>query len=66
MPSSAIAKYLANKQLLATSDFRNLVSADAIFVCVPTLLTVEGKPDVSAIRQTAKAIGATCAAASTS
>ena len=59
MPSSAIAKYLANKQLLATSDFRNLVSADAIFVCVPTLLTVEGKPDVSAIRQTAKAIGAT-------
>ena len=59
VPSAAIAKYLANKQLLATGDFRNLASADAIFVCVPTPLTVEGKPDVSAIRQTAKAIGAT-------
>ncbi len=59
VPSAAIAKHLANKQLLATSDFRNLASADAIFVCVPTPLTAEGKPDVSAIRQTAKAIGAT-------
>ena len=58
VPSATIAKHLANKQLLATSDFRNLASADAIFVCVPTPLTVEGKPDVSAIRQTAKAIGA--------
>lgn len=59
VPSADIAKHLANKQLLATTDFRSLASADAIFVCVPTPLTVEGKPDVSAIRQTAKAIGAT-------
>lgn len=59
VPSAAIARHLANKQLLATTDFRSLASADAIFVCVPTPLTVEGKPDVSAIRQTAKAIGAT-------
>jgi len=59
VPSADIARHLANKLLLATSDFRNLASADAIFVCVPTPLTSEGKPDVSAIRQTAKSIGAT-------
>ena len=59
VPSAAIAKHIANKQLLATSDFRNLASADAIIVCVPTPLTMEGKPDVSAIRQTAKAISGT-------
>ncbi|MCR4296126.1 MAG: nucleotide sugar dehydrogenase [Elusimicrobia bacterium] len=59
VPSADVARHLAGKQLLATTDFRSLASADAIFVCVPTPLTVEGKPDVSAIRQTAKAIGAT-------
>jgi UDP-N-acetyl-D-glucosamine dehydrogenase len=59
VPSSAIARHLAGKQLLATTDFRSLASADAIFVCVPTPLTADGKPDVSAIRQTAKAIAAT-------
>jgi len=59
VPSADVAKYLANKQLVATTDFRILASADAVFVCVPTPLTVDGKPDVSAIRQTAKAIGAT-------
>lgn len=59
VPSSDIARHLAAKQLLATVDFRSLAQADAIFVCVPTPLTMDGKPDVSAIRQTAKAIGAT-------
>ncbi len=57
--SSDIARHVAAKQLLATTDFRSLAQADAIFVCVPTPLTMDGKPDVSAIRQTAKAIGAT-------
>jgi len=59
VPSAAIAKFLADKQLLATSDFKHLASADAIFVCVPTPLTADGKPDVSSIRQTAKAIANT-------
>src|SRR6185503_19406543 len=40
-----------------TSDFRRLDEMDAIVVCVPTPLTLEGKPDVSSIRATAKAIG---------
>ncbi|NNN06545.1 MAG: nucleotide sugar dehydrogenase [Elusimicrobia bacterium] len=59
VPSAAVAKFVADKQLLATSEFRHLASADAIFVCVPTPLTMDGKPDVSSIRQTAKAIGNT-------
>ena len=59
VPSTSIAGHLAAGQLTATTDFSALASADAIFVCVPTPLTADGKPDVSAIRQTAKAIGAT-------
>jgi UDP-N-acetyl-D-glucosamine dehydrogenase len=58
VPSAEIAKHLAAEELLATSDFKLLSKADAIFVCVPTPLTMEGKPDVSAIRATAKAIAA--------
>ncbi|HXS99726.1 MAG TPA: nucleotide sugar dehydrogenase [Elusimicrobiota bacterium] len=58
VPSETIAKHLASGQLTATSDFKNLGKADAIFVCVPTPLTAEGKPDVSSIRATAKSIGA--------
>ena len=58
VPSAAIAKHLAAEELTATSDFKLLNKADAIFVCVPTPLTMEGKPDVSSIRATAKAIAA--------
>ncbi|MFI5348419.1 MAG: nucleotide sugar dehydrogenase [Elusimicrobiota bacterium] len=58
VPSAAIAKHVAADELLATTDFRHLSKADAIFVCVPTPLTMEGKPDVSSIRATAKAIAA--------
>jgi UDP-N-acetyl-D-glucosamine dehydrogenase len=58
VPSDEIAKHLASGKLQATSDFKNLGKADAIFVCVPTPLTMDGKPDVSSIRATAKAIGA--------
>ena len=58
VPSATIAKHLAAEELTATSDFKALAKADAIFVCVPTPLTPEGKPDVSFIRATAKAIGA--------
>ncbi|MBI3299876.1 MAG: nucleotide sugar dehydrogenase [Elusimicrobia bacterium] len=56
VPSAAIAKHVAEKQLMVTSDVRHLATADAIFICVPTPLTGDGKPDVSSIRQTAKAI----------
>ena len=59
VPSEEIARHRENKKFTATSDFKQLGTADAIFVCVPTPLTMEGKPDVSSIRQTAKAIGNT-------
>jgi UDP-N-acetyl-D-glucosamine dehydrogenase len=57
--SASIGKFITEKRLMVTTDFKHLASADAIFVCVPTPLTADGKPDVSSIRQTAKAIGAT-------
>jgi UDP-N-acetyl-D-glucosamine dehydrogenase len=56
VPSSVIAKHISQKRILVTSDFTHLGTADAIFICVPTPLTAEGKPDVSSIRQTASAI----------
>jgi UDP-N-acetyl-D-glucosamine dehydrogenase len=57
VPSEVVAKHVAADELLATTDFKLLAKADAIFVCVPTPLTMDGKPDVSSIRATAKAIG---------
>jgi UDP-N-acetyl-D-glucosamine dehydrogenase len=58
VPSETIAKHLASGALTATSDFKLLSKADAIFVCVPTPLTADGKPDVSSIKATAKSIAA--------
>ena len=55
--SSHIAKMRRAGRLDATTDFRRLATVDAIIICVPTPLTAEGKPDVSFIRDTAKAIG---------
>ena len=57
VPSDVIAKHLGPKGLTATNDFKQLSSADVVIVCVPTPLTAEGKPDVSFIKETAKAIG---------
>ena len=56
IPSKDIAAHVAAGRLVVTSDARRLAEADAIIVCVPTPLTAEGKPDVSSIRETAKAI----------
>ena len=57
--SEELARLLEEKTLAVTTDFERLGDMDAIFVCVPTPLTAEGKPDVSSIKQTAKAIAAT-------
>ncbi|MBI3548346.1 MAG: nucleotide sugar dehydrogenase [Elusimicrobia bacterium] len=56
VPSETIAKMLKEKILTVTADPKALGQADAIIVCVPTPLTAEGKPDVSYIRATARAI----------
>lgn len=58
VPSAFIAAKIAEGTLSFSSDFKKLALADAVIVCVPTPLTMDGKPDVSSIRQTAKAIGA--------
>ncbi len=56
IPSADIAAHLSAGRLTVTNDIGRLAEADAIIVCVPTPLTAEGKPDVSSIRETAKAI----------
>jgi UDP-N-acetyl-D-glucosamine dehydrogenase len=58
VPSAEIAKRTASGELFATADFKHLSAADAIVVCVPTPLTPEGKPDLGAVRATAKSIAA--------
>ena len=56
VPKELIAKLLKEKKLTATADFAKLKEMDAVIICVPTPLTVDGKPDVSYIRQTAIAL----------
>jgi UDP-N-acetyl-D-glucosamine dehydrogenase len=51
-----LSKHIKEKRLLATDDFARLKDVDAVIICVPTPLTVDGKPDVSFIRQTSIAI----------
>jgi UDP-N-acetyl-D-glucosamine dehydrogenase len=58
VPSKELAAHMASGRLKVTNDVALLAEADAIIVCVPTPLTAEGKPDVSSIRQTARAIAA--------
>lgn len=56
VPSDDIKNFMLAGRLSCTGDFGKLADADAIFICVPTPLTSEGKPDVSSIRETAKVI----------
>jgi UDP-N-acetyl-D-glucosamine dehydrogenase len=56
--SEFISRQVRECRFLATQDFKLLGVVDAIIICVPTPLTLEGKPDVSFIRATAKDIGA--------
>lgn len=44
------------KSFKATTDFGKLAEADVIIICVPTPLTLDGKPDVSYIKSTAQTI----------
>ncbi len=53
VPADLIAKLRKEKKLSVTADFAKLAEMDAVIICVPTPLTVDGKPDVSYIRQTA-------------
>lgn len=59
IPPDTIAELRKEGKLDATEDFRRLAGMDAIIVCVPTPLTLEGKPDLSYVRNTAKTIART-------
>ena len=54
-----IATHIENKRLSSTADFRRLVEADAVIICVPTPLTVHREPDLSFVVETAKNIAKT-------
>jgi len=45
-----------SKGFSATSDFANLVQQDAIILCVPTPLNAHHEPDLSYIKDTARAV----------
>jgi UDP-N-acetyl-D-glucosamine dehydrogenase len=57
VPSDLLARLVKERKISATTDLAKLGAMDAIIICVPTPLTVEGKPDVSFIRSTALSIG---------
>jgi UDP-N-acetyl-D-glucosamine dehydrogenase len=58
VPSSALAAELSGSRFRATADFAELSDCDVIIICVPTPLTKHRDPDLSFVRNTAKAIAA--------
>jgi len=55
--SSDVVKELVEKSgFTATDDFDKLADMDAIIVCVPTPLTRHREPDLTAVKETSKAI----------
>lgn len=51
--SKSVKELVKSKRFSATIDFNKLKKIDAIIICVPTPLTLDGKPDVSYIKSTA-------------
>ncbi len=56
VPAELLSKFSKEKKFSATADFAKLAEMDAVIICVPTPLTVDGKPDVSFIKNTAISI----------
>ena len=56
IPSSRVAEMTSTGRFVASDDFSNIDTADAILICVPTPLTKHHEPDVSYIRSTAMSI----------
>ncbi|MBI4425765.1 MAG: nucleotide sugar dehydrogenase [Elusimicrobia bacterium] len=55
--SELMASLRRARRLEATTDFKRLAAMDAIVICVPTPLTMDGRPDLSFIKATAKQVG---------
>ena len=56
--SDRVAAMVESGRFEATANFGRLVEADAILICVPTPLGSHREPDLSAVVQTGRAIGA--------
>jgi UDP-N-acetyl-D-glucosamine dehydrogenase len=56
IPAARLQTLLKEKQFEATTDFKRLVEADCIIICVPTPLTAKKDPDLQYIEKTADAI----------
>lgn len=55
--SERVAALRDSGRFSATADFSRLSEADAILICVPTPLGEHREPDLTAVRQTGRAIG---------
>lgn len=58
IPAADTTKLVATGRLTPTHDLSRLAEADCIVICVPTPLTADQQPDLSFVRSTAQAIGA--------
>lgn len=58
VPDAAIADIVERKRFEATGDLAKLSECDAIVICVPTPLDKSKDPDLSYIREAAKAVAA--------
>lgn len=56
IPSTLVRELLAQGCFTPTTDFDRLRDVDAIVICVPTPLTENREPDLTAVRNTADAI----------
>ena len=56
IPSAAIAEQVEQKRFRPSTDFAELREMDAVIICVPTPLNAHREPDLSFIRETARAI----------
>ncbi len=58
VPDSAIDGHRRAGRFHATMDFTEIANCDVVVICVPTPLTRQREPDLSAVRKTAQSIAA--------
>jgi UDP-N-acetyl-D-glucosamine dehydrogenase len=58
VPGSAIDGHRRAGRFHATMDFAEIATCDVVVICVPTPLTRQREPDLSAVRKTAQSIAA--------
>ena len=58
VPSEALAPHVAERRIVATTDYAELRRASAILIALPTPLTRQREPDLSYVEQACHAIGA--------